>query len=90
MTHYIADEGLYLVDANVISYKCDAFCNLVPFVQFKNREKHPWRALLLAKLLATKSITPPRVFFTFVKLCKWYKIAQNITNDTKVSMHVRL
>ena len=22
---------------------CDALRNLVPFVQFKNREKHPWR-----------------------------------------------
>ena len=22
---------------------CDALRNLVPFVQFKKREKHPWR-----------------------------------------------
>ena len=39
--------------------------------------------LILVKLQAlawnfTKSITPPRVFFTFFKLYKWYQIAQNI------------
>ena len=22
---------------------CDALCSVVPVVQFKNREKHPWR-----------------------------------------------
>ena len=40
--------------------KCDALCNLVPFVQFKKREKHPWR----------KINTPAWVFFTFFKLHK--------------------
>ena len=25
-------------------YICDALRNLVPFVQFKKREKHPWRS----------------------------------------------
>ena len=40
--------------------------------------------LLLVKLQAasynfTKSNTPPWVFFTFLKLYKWYQIAQNIT-----------
>ena len=37
---------------------------LVPFVQFKKREKHPWWN------------TPPLVFFTVFKLYKWYRIAQ--------------
>ena len=32
----------------------------------------------------TKSSTPPWVFFTFFKLYKWYKIAQNIVNDKNV------
>ena len=40
--------------------------------------------LLLVKLQAwalnfTKSNTPPWGFFTFLKLCKWYQIAQRIT-----------
>ena len=42
--------------------------------------------LLLVKLQAsacnfTKSNTPPWVFFTFLKLYKWYQIAQRITNS---------
>ena len=28
----------------------------------------------------TKSKTPPRVFFMFLKLYKWYQISQSITN----------
>ena len=28
---------------------CDALCNLVPFVQFKKREKHPRRAVNFSK-----------------------------------------
>ena len=45
---------------------CDALRDLIPFVQFKKREKHPW----------TKINTPPWVFFTFFKLDKWYQIEQ--------------
>ena len=26
---------------------CDALRDLVPFVQFKKREKHPWRSVLV-------------------------------------------
>ena len=29
--------------------KCDALLDLVPFVQFKNREKHPWRSVNFSK-----------------------------------------
>ena len=28
---------------------CDALRDLVPFVQFKKREKHPWRGVNLSK-----------------------------------------
>ena len=31
--------------------KCNALCKLVPFVQFKKREKHPWRRVSLTTLL---------------------------------------
>ena len=37
-----------------------ALRDLVPFIQFKNLERHPWR-----------SNTPPWVFFSFFKLCTW-------------------
>ena len=53
---------------------CDALRDLVPFVQFKKREKHLWRDVTLSK-----SNTPPWVFFTFFKFYKWYQIAQRIT-----------
>ena len=43
---------------------CDALRNLVPFVQFKKREKHLWGVLLL------KAYTSSWVFFAFLKLCK--------------------
>ena len=29
---------------------CGALRNLVPFVQFKKREKHPWRSVTLLKV----------------------------------------
>ena len=51
---------------------CGAVRDLVSIVQFKKRKKHQWRS--------TKSNTPPWVFFTFLKLYKWYQIAQNISS----------
>ena len=32
---------------------CDALRNLVPFAQFKKREKHPWRSITFSKLTYT-------------------------------------
>ena len=54
----------------------DALRDLVPFVQFKNRENTYGGVLLMAKLQTsatflqkfTKSNTPLRVFFTFLTL----------------------
>ena len=51
---------------------CDALHDLIPFVQFKKREKHPSMSVTFSKV-AVKSNTPPWVFFTFSKLYKWYK-----------------
>ena len=42
-----------------------ALRDLVPFVQFKKREKHPCRSVNFSK-----TNTPPWVFFTFLKLYK--------------------
>ena len=51
--------------------------DLVPFVQFKKREKHPWRSATFSKVPGyfTKSNTPPWEFFMFFFL--------NCTNGTK-------
>ena len=59
---------------------CDALRNLVPFVQFQKRKKHPRWSLKGAEACSfTKSNTPSWVFLTFLKLYKWYQIAQSIT-----------
>ena len=66
----------------------DALRKLVPFVQFKKREKHPWRSVICSKACnLTKSNTPPLVFLMFFKLYKWYQIAQNITYFSTFSMY---
>ena len=44
--------------------KCDPLRDLVPFVQFKKREKYPWRSVNFS--------TPLWMFFTFLKMYKWY------------------
>ena len=64
-----------------IGLDSDALRDLVPFVQFKKREKHPWRSVTFS----TKSNTPPWVFFTFFKLYKWYQIAQNIKSEFAIN-----
>ena len=30
---------------------CDVLCDLVPFVQFKKREKHSWRSVTFRKVV---------------------------------------
>ena len=47
--------------------RCAIWYNLY---NLKKREKHSWRSVTFSKV-ATKSNTPPRVVFTFLKLYKW-------------------
>ena len=71
-----------------IRYICDALCDLLPFVQFKKREQRPWRSVTFSQAEVcnfTKSNTPPWVFFTFLKLCKWHQIAQHISFNSSHS-----
>ena len=35
---------------------CDALRDLVPFVQFKKHEKHPWRSVNFGKVAALKQL----------------------------------
>ena len=68
-----------------ISNICDALRDLVPFVQFKKSEKHPWRSVTFSKVAVKKSATLLKVtirhgcFSRFFKLYKWHQIEQNIT-----------
>ena len=61
-----------------------ALGDLVPFVQFKKGEKHPWKSATFSKVAGkacdfTKSNALPWVFFTVFKLYQWYQIAQRIS-----------
>ena len=62
---------------------CGALWDLVPFVQFKKREKHPCRSFTFSKV-ACKPATLLKVtlrhgcFSRFLKLYKWYQIAQSM------------
>ena len=51
---------------------CDALRDLLSYVQFKKREKHPWRnvSFSLVTFTFTKGNTPPWLFFTVLKLYK--------------------
>ena len=59
-----------------LMFICDALSNLLQFVQFKKREEHPCSNANSCNF--TKINTPPWVFFTFFKLCRWHQIAQRI------------
>ena len=54
-------------------FHCDALRDLVPFEQFKKREKHQWSGINFSKVNKSKSNTPTWAFFTFL----------NCTNGTK-------
>ena len=61
----------------------DALRDLVPFVQIKKREKHPWRSGIFGEASAckfTKSNSPPWVFFTFLEM---------VPNRAKSLMYLR-
>ena len=46
-----------------IGLDSDVFCDLVPFVQFKKREKHPWTSVTLSKVADKKPLSLPTVIF---------------------------
>ena len=56
----------------------DFLRDMVPFVQFQKREKHPWTSVTFS----IKSNTHPWVFSTFFKLYQWY---QGITLNLRLS-----
>ena len=64
-------------------YNLTTLLDLGPFVQLKKREKYPWMSVTLLK------VTLLHEYFHIFHLCKWYQIAQSITNesgDTNLSM----
>ena len=64
---------------------CDALRDLVSFVQFKKREKQPWRSVTFRLL---KVALLHVCFSRFVNCtCKWYQIVLNITNVATVNFY---
>ena len=63
------DEATAAIDSQTGDFVCDVLRYLVPSVQLKKREKHPW----LRACNFTKSSNPPWVLLTFL----------NCTNGTK-------
>ena len=45
----LMDLAFLLLNFNFV-YICDVSRNLVPFVQFKQREQHPWRSATFRKV----------------------------------------
>ena len=63
--------------------------DLVPFVQFKKHKSHPLRSINFRKPVTLLN-TPPWVFFIFLKLYKWYQIAQRIKSiNQRTWYHVK-
>ena len=64
---------------------CDALSDLVPFVQLKKREKHPWRSVTFSKVIAGVTYkhlqkSPEQLFLSFVRPKRetFYKICMSI------------
>ena len=64
---------------NMALYICDALSDLVPFIQFKKREKHPWRSATFIKVAGLKTATLIKV----VLLHGCFSRFLNCTNGTK-------
>ena len=65
---------------------CDTLRDLVPFVQFQKREKHPWRNVTFSKVSGLK-VTLIHGVFRVLKLYKWYQTAQRISFKINTSLN---
>ena len=74
----IVGESFCQLHPTKLNINCYVLLDLVPSVQFKKHEKHPWRSVTFACNF-TKGNTPPWLFFTFFYLLKWYEIVQRVT-----------
>ena len=61
---------LKATDIHLLHTICGALRDLVPFAQFKKREKHPRRSVNFSKIAGFKINTHSWVFFTFFNLYK--------------------
>ena len=64
---------------NMALYICDALRDLVPFIQFKKREKYPWRSATFIKVAGLKTATLIKVVLHHGCFSRFL----NCTNGTK-------
>ena len=64
---------------NFVIHKCDALCDLVPFMQFKKREKHSWRSVNSSKVAGFK----PATLLELTLLHRYFSRFLDFTNGTK-------
>ena len=66
------------LDSLAIQHNCGALRDLVPFVQFKKREKHPWRSVNFSKISLK-----PATLLKLALLHGCFSRFLNCTNGTK-------
>ena len=64
-TYNSISQPLYQELKHYIGDLCDALRHFVSFVQFKKREKHPWRRVTFSKFLVSGSSEKKRWFTSF-------------------------
>ena len=57
---------------------CDALCDLVPFEQFKKREKHQWRRFTFSKFITLLKLT------LSIDVFHVFQIEQMVANRAKL------
>ena len=67
-------EDLFCCYKQKRRFICDALRDLVPFLQFKKHEKHPWRSVNFSKVAGLLKLTLPLGYLLRFLSC---------TNDTK-------
>ena len=60
---------LAVIFACCSNYICDVLRDLVPFVQFKKREKHPWKSVIFSEVAGLLKITFLHWCFSHVLNC---------------------
>ena len=60
---------------------CGALGDLAAFVQFKWREKHPWKSITSSRIKLATLLKVILVHELFSRTSKWYQIVQSISYD---------
>ena len=82
MTLIFLEENSPKIPENIMERICGALCNLLPFVQFKKREKHPWRSVAFSKV-ACRCMQKPATLLKVTLLHGCFSQFLNCAHATK-------